>query len=90
MILIRHVLPNAFSPTIVQASLGVGIAIILEASLSFISLGAVYRVLTQFESAGIVGRHNFDDGYCVYELASETRDDHMVGIDAHQVIEFIN
>ena len=40
VILMRHVLPNAFSPVIVQASLGVGFAIILEASLSFIGLGA--------------------------------------------------
>ena len=40
VILMRHVLPNAFSPIIVQASLGVGFAIILEASLSFIGLGA--------------------------------------------------
>lgn len=40
VILLRHILPNAFSPIIVQASLGVGFAIILEASLSFIGLGA--------------------------------------------------
>ena len=40
VILVRHILPNAFSPVIVQASLGVGFAIILEASLSFIGLGA--------------------------------------------------
>ena len=40
VILLRHILANAFSPIIVQASLGVGFAIILEASLSFIGLGA--------------------------------------------------
>ena len=40
VVLLRHVLPNVFSPVIVQASLGVGFAIILEASLSFIGLGA--------------------------------------------------
>ena len=40
VVLIRHILPNAFSPIIVQASLGIGVAIILEASLSFIGLGA--------------------------------------------------
>lgn len=40
VILVRHILPNAFSPIIVQASLGIGVAIILEASLSFIGLGA--------------------------------------------------
>ena len=40
LILVRHILPNTFSPIIVQASLGVGFAIILESSLSFIGLGA--------------------------------------------------
>ena len=40
LILWRHVLPNTFNPIIVQASLGVGFAIILESSLSFIGLGA--------------------------------------------------
>ena len=40
VVLMRHVLPNVFSPVMVQASLGVGFAIILEASLSFIGLGA--------------------------------------------------
>ena len=40
VVLLRHILPNVFSPVIVQASLGVGFAIILEASLSFIGLGA--------------------------------------------------
>ena len=40
LILMRHILPNAFSPIIVQASLGIGFAIILESSMSFIGLGA--------------------------------------------------
>ena len=40
-VLARHLLPNAFSPVIVQASLGIGFAIILESSMSFIGLGAM-------------------------------------------------
>ncbi len=47
-------------------------------------------MLTQFESAGIVARHNFDDGHSVYELASETHHDHMVDVDTGQVLEFID
>ena len=43
-----------------------------------VGLATVYRVLTQFESAGIVSRHNFDDGHAVYELANEIHHDHMV------------
>ena len=55
-----------------------------------VGLATVYRVLTQFESAGIVARHNFDDGHSVYELASETHHDHMVDVDSGQVLEFID
>ena len=55
-----------------------------------IGLATVYRVLTQFESAGIVERHNFDDGHSVYELANENHHDHMVDVDNGQVTEFIN
>ena len=55
-----------------------------------IGLATVYRVLTQFESAGIVERHNFDDGHAVYELADDTHHDHMVDVETGQVTEFIN
>jgi Fur family ferric uptake transcriptional regulator len=55
-----------------------------------VGLATVYRVLTQFEAAGIVSRHNFDDGHSVYELASEEHHDHMVDVDNGRVIEFVN
>jgi Fur family ferric uptake transcriptional regulator len=55
-----------------------------------VGLATVYRVLTQFEAAGIVSRHNFDDGHSVYELASDEHHDHMVDVDTGQVTEFIN
>ena len=55
-----------------------------------VGLATVYRVLTQFESAGIVARHNFDDGHSVYELASEEHHDHMVDIDPGAVVESVN
>ena len=55
-----------------------------------IGLATVYRVLTQFESAGIVERHNFDDGRAVYELASEEHHDHMVDVDSGGVVEFFD
>ena len=55
-----------------------------------IGLATVYRVLTQFEAAGMVERHNFDDGHSVYELADESHHDHMVDVDTGQVMEFIN
>ncbi len=55
-----------------------------------VGLATVYRVLTQFQSAGIVARHNFDDGHSVYELASEEHHDHMVDIDTGTVLEFVN
>lgn len=62
---------------------------ILQSDAS-IGLATVYRVLTQFESAGILDRHNFDDGHAVYELASLQHHDHMVDVDSGTVIEFVN
>ena len=55
-----------------------------------VGLATVYRVLTQFQSAGIVERHNFDDGHAVYELADQDHHDHMVDIDSGTVTEFVN
>lgn len=55
-----------------------------------VGLATVYRVLTQFEAAGIVSKHNFDDGHSVYELASGEHHDHMVDVDSGKVTEFVN
>lgn len=53
-----------------------------------VGLATVYRVLTQFESAGLVMRHNFDGGHAVFELASGEHHDHMVCMDSGDVVEF--
>jgi len=53
-----------------------------------IGLGTVYRVLTQFESAGIVERHNFEDGHAVFELRQASHHDHLVCLECGQVLEF--
>jgi Fur family transcriptional regulator, ferric uptake regulator len=53
-----------------------------------IALATVYRVLNQFESAGIVCRHHFEGGQSVYELAQEGHHDHMVCMETGKVIEF--
>lgn len=55
-----------------------------------IGLATVYRVLTQFEAAGIVERHNFSDGRAVFELTPSDHHDHMVDVDTGRVIEFVN
>jgi len=55
-----------------------------------VGLATVYRVLTQFESAGILMKQNFEDNYSVYELVSDDHHDHMVCIDSGTVIEFKN
>lgn len=55
-----------------------------------VGLATVYRVLTQFESAGLVERHNFDGGHSVFELAKGDHHDHMVCVDSGKVIEFHN
>ncbi|QDH69987.1 ferric iron uptake transcriptional regulator [Marilutibacter alkalisoli] len=53
-----------------------------------IGLATVYRVLTQFESAGLVLKHNFEAGQSVYELDRGQHHDHMVDIDTGKIIEF--
>lgn len=55
-----------------------------------VGLATIYRVLTQFEAAGLVQRHNFDDGRAVFEMASEPHHDHMVCLDTGKVIEFFD
>ena len=55
-----------------------------------ISLATVYRVLTQFENAGLVIRHNFEGGRSVFELNDESHHDHMVCLECGKVFEFID
>jgi Fur family ferric uptake transcriptional regulator len=53
-----------------------------------IGLATVYRVLTQFEAAGLVEKHNFEGGTAVYELDRGQHHDHMVCVETGKVIEF--
>ena len=53
-----------------------------------IGLATVYRVLTQFESAGLVTRHHFEGGTAVFELNEGTHHDHIVCVDCGHVEEF--
>ncbi len=53
-----------------------------------VGLATVYRVLTQFEGAGLVTRHNFETGHSVFELAKGEHHDHMVCMESGDVIEF--
>lgn len=55
-----------------------------------IGLATVYRVLTQFEAAGLVKRHNFEAGHSVFELDDRAHHDHMVCIESGDVVEFMN
>ena len=55
-----------------------------------IGLATVYRVLTQFEAAGIVVKHNFEGGQAVYELDRGKHHDHMIDVDSGTVIEFVS
>jgi Fur family ferric uptake transcriptional regulator len=55
-----------------------------------IGLATVYRVLTQFEAAGLVTRHNFEGGHSIFELDDGSHHDHMVCVESGEVIEFYN
>lgn len=62
----------------------------LLASDQEIGLATVYRVLTQFEAAGLVERHQFDGGHSVFELDRGTHHDHIVCNQCGKVEEFID
>ena len=53
-----------------------------------IALATVYRVLTQFEAAGLVTRHHFEGGHAVFELNDGEHHDHLVDIKTGRVVEF--
>jgi Fur family ferric uptake transcriptional regulator len=55
-----------------------------------IGLGTVYRVLTQFEAAGLVTKHHFADGMAVFELNQGAHHDHIVCMDCGHVEEFVD
>jgi Fur family transcriptional regulator, ferric uptake regulator len=55
-----------------------------------IGLATVYRVLTQFEAAGLVTRHNFEGGHSVFELDDGEHHDHMVSVETGEVVEFFS
>ena len=55
-----------------------------------VGLATIYRVLTQFEAAGLVIRHNFDSGHSVFEIDRGQHHDHMVCLKTGNVIEFQN
>ncbi len=55
-----------------------------------IGIATVYRVLTQFEAAGLVAKHHFEGGHAVYELERGEHHDHMVCLETGKIIEFVS
>ena len=55
-----------------------------------IGLATVYRVLTQFEAAGLVTRHHFENGMAVFELNQGAHHDHILCLDCGRVEEFVD
>jgi Fur family ferric uptake transcriptional regulator len=55
-----------------------------------IGLATVYRVLTQFETAGLVTRHHFDEGRSVFELNEGSHHDHILCVKCGKVDEFVD
>lgn len=53
-----------------------------------IGLATVYRVLNQFDDAGIVSRHHFEGGKSVFELSQKAHHDHLVCLKCGKVVEF--
>lgn len=63
---------------------------VLVDSSEDIGLATVYRVLTQFEEAGLVMRHNFEGGHSVFELDNGRHHDHLVCVKCGKVEEFVD
>ncbi len=61
---------------------------ILMESGEDVGLATVYRVLTQFEAAGLVVRHHFEGGHSVFELTADEKHDHIVCVKCGRVKEF--
>lgn len=55
-----------------------------------VGLATVYRVLTQFEAAGLVMRHHFEEGHSVYELNQGEHHDHILCVKCGRVDEFVD
>ena len=55
-----------------------------------LGLATIYRVLMQFESAGLVIRHHFAEGHAVFELDSGEHHDHILCLDCGKVTEFVD
>lgn len=55
-----------------------------------VGLATVYRVLAQFEAAGLINRHNFEGGHSVYELSQGEHHDHLVCVECGLVEEFVD
>jgi Fur family ferric uptake transcriptional regulator len=55
-----------------------------------VGLATVYRVLTQFESAGLITKHNFEGGHSVYEIDQGEHHDHILCVKCGKVEEFLD
>jgi len=55
-----------------------------------VGLATVYRVLTQFETAGLVIKHHFEGGHAVFELDAGEHHDHLVCVKCGQIEEFVD
>ncbi len=55
-----------------------------------VGLATVYRVLTQFEGAGLVARHHFEGGHSVFELDQGRHHDHLLCVKCGTVVEFLD
>ena len=62
----------------------------LRDSRDDVGLATVYRVLTQFEAAGLLKRHNFEGGHSIFEIDQGEHHDHLVCVECSRVEEFVD
>src|SRR5512147_2509519 len=73
----EHLTAEAIHKTLLEAGEDIGLA-------------TVYRVLTQFEAAGLVKRHHFEGGHSVFELNEGVHHDHILCVKCGRVDEFVD
>ena len=74
---VRHLSAEDIYKTLIESGEDVGLA-------------TVYRVLTQFENAGLVTRHHFESGSAVFELSQGSHHDHILCLKCGKVDEFVD
>ena len=87
---ILHILEDSRQEQIHMSAESVYKKLLEDEDHDSVGLATVYRVLTQFETAGLVDKHHFEGAHAVYEIKQDEHHDHMVCVESGEVTEFFD